>query len=78
MFVWKLVCEEDEINPYVDGIYVLIVVCVEVSVWAPAKLASLAELDVLILICVEVSVWVDGTFKYEFQDLGLNPYLCGS
>ena len=52
-------CEDDRQN-YISIVYrVLILICVEVSVWdSTKKIIENADVEkVLILICVEVSVW---------------------
>ena len=58
MFAWKLVCEIRSMYIAKEIIFVLILVCVEVSMWGDMQIRRRRpEYPVLILVCVEVSMW---------------------
>ena len=79
MFVWKLVCEFLETLTVEQFKAVLILVCVEVSMWdGRIKQSSTRNREVLILVCVEVSMWDKKNNMKELEQQRLNPCLCGS
>ena len=65
----KLVCELTDVTLVFNSVIkVLILVCVEVSMWGQTcRQVWLGDIYVLILVCVEVSMWANILKQMENQ-----------